>query len=209
MARSTQTYPYRIADSILQNQTDDYTLSIPEYYLLHSFFVTYSCCGKQSGKKRSFSDYGWTSFSRPNFGNSVPNKAVYLKDNLSEIIDLDDRNHFIFTTDSDDIGICFKQINLCDGQLTDVHTERAVITRSTESNRYLKLFYRIRDGFAHGKFILKINSHNEKMVIFQDDDGHNVTGRIVIKLDTLIKIIKVIDRNNMLKWKEIYEQTNS
>lgn len=206
---ATQTYPYRIAGSILYNQDDDYSLSVMEFYLIYSFFVTYSCCGTQSGKKRTFLEYGWANYSRPNFGNTVPNKAIYLKDNLREIIDLDNRNHFIFTSDSDDVIICFRQIDLMDGQLSDICTERAVITRTSESNRYLKLFYRIRDGFAHGKFILKLNENNEKMVIIQDDDGHNVTGRIVIKLNTLIELIKIIDKNNFLKWREIYGQTNS
>ena len=208
MAKRTQTYPYKIADSILYNQSDEYAFSISEYYLLYSFYVTYSCCGTQSGKKRSFSDYGWTSFSRPNFGNTVPNKAIYLKDNLSEIIDLDNRNKFIFTSDIDDVGACFKQVDLDDGKLSDFHTERAVITRTSESNRYLKLFYRVRDGFAHGKFFLKLYN-DEKIVIIQDDDGHNVTGRIVIKLNTLIKMIKIIDKNNLLKWREIYGQADS
>lgn len=204
-----QTYKYIIKDSILFNQIDDYALSVAEYYLVYSFFVTYSCCGKQSGKKRTFTEYGWTKFSRPNLGKTIPDKTLYLKDNLSEIINLDDRNHFIFTTYSDDVSSCFQQINLGDGQLSDIHTERAVITRTSESNKYLKLFYRIRDGFVHGKFLLKLNENNEKMVIIQDDDGHNVTGRIVIKLNTLIELIRIIDKNNLLKWREIYGQTNS
>lgn len=203
MARNKQTYQYHKDKSILAHQSDDYEISVDEYYLLYSFFVTYSCCGNQSGKKRTFSEYGWTKFSRPNFGKTLPNKLIYLKDSLSEIIDLDNQDHFIFTEDSDDIGDCFKRIDLCDGQLSDIHTERAVITRTSESNRYLKLFYRIRDGFAHGKFLLKFDDDNNKMVIIQDDDGHNVTGRIVIKLNTLIAMIKIIDKNNLLKWQEI------
>ncbi|MDE5737837.1 MAG: hypothetical protein K2H93_05665 [Oscillospiraceae bacterium] len=208
MAKSTQTYPYKITDSILYNLTDEYELSISEYFILYSFFVTYSCCGKQSGKKRTFKEYGWDKFARLNFGKIEADKTIYLKDNLNEIINLDDRTHFIFTTDNDDVRQCFQQINLCDGQLSDIHTERAVITRTSESSRYLKLFYRIRDGFAHGKFVLKLNDDNEKMIIIQDDDGHNVTGRIVIKLNTLIEMIKIIDKNNLLKWREIYGQAN-
>ena len=202
MANSKQTYPYRKNQSIIFNQSDEFSLSCEEYYLLYSFFVTYSCCGTQSGKKRTFKDYGWSSFARKTFSKEMPDKKVYLKDNLVEILDLDDRNYFIFTEDSDDVSTCFNDLNLPDGILCDVDTERAVITRTSESNRYLKLFYRIRDGFAHGKFLLKLNSKNEKVVIIQDDDGHNVTGRIVIKIQTLIKIIITIDKNNLLGWRE-------
>lgn len=198
MAKSTQTYPYRKNASILHNQMDDYSLSESEFYRIYSFFVTYSCCGNQSMKKRCFADYGWNCFARQYFGKTKPDKSIYLKDNLSEIINLDDNAHFVFTTDSDNVASCFQRIDLMDGPLTDTQTERAVITRTYESNRYLKLFYRIRDGFAHGKFILKLNKNNEKMIIIQDDDGHNVTGRIVIKLHTLLEMVSIIDKNNLI-----------
>ena len=56
MARNKQTYQYHKDKSILAHQSDDYEISVDEYYLLYSFFVTYSCCGNQSGKKRTFSE---------------------------------------------------------------------------------------------------------------------------------------------------------
>ena len=88
--------------------------------------------------------------------------------------------------------------NLEDGQLTDFDTERVVIGKTTESNKYLKLFYRIRNGLAHGRFILKYSSDNQKMIIIQDNDTYNVTARIVLKLSTLLSFVEQIDLNGLI-----------
>lgn len=149
-------------------------------------------------KKRNFVDYGWNSFSRT-IGDLTSNPQVYLKDALTQIVDLDDQNHFIFTNAGDDIFQCFASMNLSDGALNDFDTERCVCTRNNERSRFLNLFYRVRDGLAHGKFLLKFGTNNCKMVVIQDDDSHSVTARIVIKLDTLLRIIDVVDRNNIIQ----------
>ena len=122
-----------------------------------------------------------------------------MKDALTQIIDLDDQNYFVFTNDGDDICQCFVEINLSDGRLNDFDTERCVCTRNSERNRFLNLFYRVRDGFAHGKFLLKYGANNCKVVVIQDDDSHSVTARIVIKLDTLLRIVDVVDRDNIIQ----------
>ncbi len=54
-----QTYKYINKNSIVVQNKDEYSLTKDEYYKIHSFFVTYSMCGNQSLKKRSFKDYGW------------------------------------------------------------------------------------------------------------------------------------------------------
>ena len=127
MKATGKKHAYRIKGSILYDQADDYSLSESEYYRLYSFYVTYSCCGTQSMKKRTIEDYGWNSFSRPIYSKEPSNKEIYLKDALSEIINLDDSTHYLFTDDSDDVTECFEQLDLPDGQLTDIQTERAVV----------------------------------------------------------------------------------
>lgn len=196
--KNRQTYKYIKANSILAGQTDEYALSIREYYMIYTFYVTYSCCGTQSMKKRTFADYGWNNFART-IGNSTIDANVYLKDALTAIIDLDDIKSFVFTTDGDDLAQCYTSLNLGDGVLNDIDSERAVCSKNNESSRYLNLFYRIRDGFAHGKFLLKYGTNNAKMVVIQDDDVHNVTARIVLKLETLLRMIEIIDRNNLIQ----------
>lgn len=89
-------------------------------------------------------------------------------------------------------------MSLNDGLITDLSFERCVIGKTWENNVYLKLFHRVRDGFAHGKYCLRLSEDNIKMVVIQDDDSNNVTGRIVIRLSTLLNFITEIDINNLI-----------
>ena len=61
MSKNRQTYKYIKNNSILGDLHDDYHLSQEEFYKLYSFYVTFSMCGNQSAKKRTFMDYGWPS----------------------------------------------------------------------------------------------------------------------------------------------------
>lgn len=188
MSKSQQTYQYKKGESILGDLHDDYQLTQEEFYKLYSFYVTFSMCGNQSAKKRTFIDYGWESETIKN--------SPGLENALARVINFRDNDSFVFT-DKNDLGDQFMRNDLTDGELTNIEDERAVIGK-TEGNRYLKLFYRVRDGFAHGKHVLRETSTREKMVIIQDDNGHNVTARIVIKLSTLLRFVEVIDINNRI-----------
>lgn len=188
MTQAKQTYQYRVIDSILGTVPDEYTLSENEYYRIHSFFVTYSMCGTQSAKKRTFSDYGWN-------GECVKN--TLLGNTLKGVLNLNRNPEFVFS-EKDDLAVQFATLNLPDGMVVDVDKERAVIGKTIGANNHLKLFYRIRDGFAHGKFKLRLSSSGTKMVIIQDDNQYNVTARIVIKLDTLLNYVNAIDINGLI-----------
>lgn len=190
MGNTKQTYKYKIKGSILSKGQDEYTLSKNEYYCLYSFFVTYSMCGSQSAKKRTFMDYGWHE-------NNIKNTELGIA--LSEVLNLNRNSDFTFTV-RDDLSVQFNKCNLKDGFLVDVDCERAVIGITRGSNNYLRLFYRVRNGLAHGRFNLRFSSKNEKMVVIQDNDKDNVTARIVIKLNTLLKFIKAIDINGIILW---------
>jgi len=188
MGTERQTYRYKKEDSIMGNLRDEYSLTPEEYYKVYSFYVTYSMCGSQSAKKRSFLSYGWEQESI---------RSTPLGMALSSVLNLNRNSAFIFT-DRDDLSEQFAVQELTDGKLENVDYERAVIGKTSEGNNYLKLFYRIRDGFAHGKFHLRLSSSGEKMVIIQDDDRYNVTARIVLKLSTVLGFIKVTDKNSII-----------
>lgn len=192
-------YKYIKENSIIFAENDEYSLTEHEFFCVYSFYVTYSMCGSQSLKKRSFSDYGWNDNS---IEQTIEHKRVKteLGKALSNVIELK-TDRFCFLTDNGNLADLFNKCNLLDGTLLDCDTERAVISNTNESNKYLKLFYRIRDGFAHGKFLLKYSSNHEKMVIIQDDDTKNVTARIVIKLSTLLSVIETVDINNIIGYK--------
>ena len=182
---SEQKYKYIKTNSILYDSNDEYNLDQKEIYSIYSFFVIYSLCNNISFKQRTFVDYGWES-----------NKINQIKIELKKTIDFDNEN-FIFT-DKDNLKENFERCNLMDGALNNVDNERFVIGKTKENNSYLKLFYRIRNCFAHGKFILRYTTNNEKVVVMQDDDKYNVTARIVLKLETILNIINVIDRNKLI-----------
>lgn len=193
-----QTYKYIKNNSIIHNLKDEYEFTKDEYYLLYQFFVTYSMCGKQSSKIREIDDYGWKS-KKTDQKNDIVTSG--LKSALSSILDLDTNPMFILT-EKDNLREKFAEVNLTDGNPTEIITERAVIGKTlSESNSYFKLFYRVRDGFAHGKFVLRLGENNEKMLIIQDDDRYNVTARIIIKKDTLLDYVRTIDKNNLLNSK--------
>ena len=191
-----QTYKYKKEKSIVYGIKDQYSLSKDEYYMLYSFFVTYSMCPNQSGKSKSFVDYGWgDNILVRNINGKQQSTDLYLA--LKNVLDLDKNKNFIFT-DKNELKEKFISLDLGDGILHNFDTERAVIGKTNATNKYLKLFYRIRDGFAHGNFKLVFSSNNEKIVVIQDNNNTNVTGRIVIRLSTLLGFVNTVDKNNML-----------
>lgn len=191
MAKAVKsTYQYIQQNSILNSFYDEYELSEKEYVILYSFFVTYSMCKNQSGKGRDLVEYGWSE-------NDI-NKSG-LKKIWQSVLDLDRGAAFyFFGSGQKALSELFQAANLCDGKLTDIDTERCVIGKNSEPNKYFKLFRHIRNGLAHGNFRLIYNSHRQKMVIIQDDDSHNVTARIVLKLDTLLKLVRITDKNHLI-----------
>lgn len=187
MVKNKNSYKYIKGNSILRKVVDEYNLNLEEYFLLYSFYVTYSLCGNQSAKKKTFIDYGWKT-------NKTNNTDLGIA--LSSVLNLNRNPDFVFIEDN--INKQFLNHNLPDGEISDVDLERAVIVKSSENNNYLRLFHRIRNGLAHGKYSLCYSKNNEKIVIIQDDDSYNVTARIVIKLSTLLNFITVVDKNNFL-----------
>lgn len=186
-----QTYKYKKEKSIIYGLEDDYSLSEIEYYYLYSFYVTYSMCGSQSYKKKSFEFYGWDTHTLEKMDGGHREKTLLGK-SLYDVIDFDkNRRNFCFDEETE-LKELFKIFDLEDNT-HNYNVERAVIGKTSESNKYLKFFYRIRDGFAHGKFALKYSSIGEKMIVMQDNDSTNVTARIVIKLSTLLKFVKAVD----------------
>ena len=187
-AKNAQTYKYVEAKSILGTAPDEYHLTVDEYYRLYSFYVTYSMCGTQSRKKRTFMDYGWAS-------NKIAENG--LKTALAAVLKLHRNPNFEFPS-GNTLRTCFASHDLGDEPVSNFNSERAVIANTSRGNKYTKLFHHVRNGFAHGKFALRYSSAHEKMVVIQDDDSDNVTARIVIKLGTLLGFVAAIDLNHLI-----------
>lgn len=188
MRESKQTYKYKKSDSILSGKEDEYCLSKEQYCQLYMFYVTYSLCNGQSAKGKSFLDYGWPT-------NNI--KGTSLGNALLNVLSLNKNLDFVFT-DKDDLKTQFDAHDLTDGVIQNLENERAVIGKTPGNNNYLKLFYRVRNCLAHGKFTLRLSNESEKMVVMQDDDRYNVTARIVLKLSTILGFIRAIDKKSVI-----------
>lgn len=182
---SSNTFAYKKEESLVFNLPDDFAFSINEYYRLYSFFVTYSLYDKTNVRNRNYEDYGWRK------GNS-PFKSKEIK----PIIDLDCSRFSIVVND---IKKHFIDLDLFDKTTMAFDDERFVIAGGdSNSSKNELLFKKIRNCFAHGKYLLKYSSTKEKMVVFQDNDNHNVNARIVLKLKTLLDIISFIDKAELI-----------
>lgn len=188
-------YKYKKDESIIRESPDEYTLNPQEYHRLYSFFVTYSMCGKQSEKKRTITDYGWDE-------NNIVKSG--LKAELEKVLKLDGSDAFCFKTD-DDLKNAFSEHDLNNGRLQDIDIERAVIGLTPGDSKYFKLFYRIRDGLAHGSFSLRLDSKSNRVIVIQDQDHYNVKARIVMKLETLFQLIGKIDKKHLIQSDETIE----
>jgi hypothetical protein len=151
--------------------------------------------GNQSRKKRTIEDYGW--FKKDGHKvNSIVNSG--LKTELQHILSIESNPHFIFT-DNENFSQRLPDVMLDDKVLGDKSTERAAIVETSNvDNKYFQLFYRIRNGLAHGNFALSLDPNGERMVVIQDNDRYSVTARIIIRMKTILKFIDIIDRNNLL-----------
>lgn len=192
MALEKQTYKYLMANSILNDNRNEKRLDFSVEYLIFKFFVLNTPCIKASRRSKSLEHYGWK---------GKINDQNGLQENLSSIINLNS-HEFIFT-DKNDLNARFEENDLVDNRLKNIDIERCVIGKTLESNKLLKLLRHIRNSLAHGKYIVVNNSQDVMTIVMQDDDQRNVTARIVLRISTLIGIIKIIDKNNLLSWKEI------
>ena len=123
----TQTYKYIVNNSIVGIGNDEYSLSQEEYSSLYSFYVTYSMCGKQSLKKKTFVDYGWANNNIQVVENHKK-RNTDLGNALLGVIDFSQLSSFVFT-DKDDLEEQFNNNNLGDGilnnmMLSDVSLDR-------------------------------------------------------------------------------------
>lgn len=182
-----QTYKYEQDKSILNGMSNEYELSNTEFRILYMFFVTYSLCRNLSWQKKDLSFYGWEGSYKDTVKIEIDN--VLRPDALVVVGRNKPENTLKNEMVRHDMG---------NGLLTNFDDERAVIVDKNEDNKFYNLCYHIRNCLAHGKFVLVYSRSNQKMIIFQDDDGNNVTGRMVLSLNTLLTWIKIIDKNGKL-----------
>ena len=183
---TVQEYEYYPEGSILYGINDEYCLTQNEHFILYSFFVEYSMYGDQSMRRRNWIDYGWEN------NETIKNGA---KDALCRVLNLYKDEHFVFTRE-EDLDTQFLMTDLADGPIQSKSTERGVFAIAGESaneSYFLILFSRIRNCLAHGEFNLVYSETHEKMIVMQNHFDGNVKARCVLKLNTLLSMVRVVD----------------
>lgn len=162
--------------------------------MIWDFYVTHAICGG-SGLERSVIDYGWTKDDKKSSGYPAIEKALF------DIADLSRK-------------ICFIRAKTCKDTLTAmdlsedlicVNHERAVLLQnyniSIDENDTIQfsgggenhvncLFRHIRNALAHGNTYFFDNG----MVLLEDKDNSKITASILIKQQSLLDWIRVIDK---------------
>lgn len=156
-----------------------------EYYILYNFFVTYSLCNNQSKKQRKLSDYGCKK--NKVFKEGIKNNIVF------------EKGTFDVSKNETLVSVELVNYDLTDNKIFDLTWERGLFAYIDNENDPLNImFYYIRNSLAHGDYVIKRNNSNEKVLIMQSSLGKSIRARTVIKLETILNIIKIIDNNKII-----------
>lgn len=187
MKADYEKYKYVKEKSLLFNVKNDYELSEDEYFLIHAFYLTFTPVSSESDMSLSYIDYGWNS-------NSYVDNGI--KTRITKLFNIDDKKVFVVASKENSLRQIYEMLNLNDNE-KDYSFERIGLSNSKGSNHFEKLLILVRNCLAHGAYRLKY-CENIKMVIMQDRKDSNVTGRAIIKLTTLLSIVELVDKNNLL-----------
>lgn len=179
--------------SILSEYPDCKLLDDVALWALYEFYVLHSPCEKASRQGRSFGWYGWNGSVRDTGLGSELEAAfterkgqIYVPRGPASI----PRGDKIAV----DLLRMFRSAGFSDGPLLDVATERVAMRATAGSNSWLRLFRRVRNCLAHGRFEAVDPADGfGPSLIMEDRDANNITARMVLRLQTL------------LKWREIIE----
>ena len=162
--------------------------------MLWDFYVTHTISGG-SGLERSVNDYGWKKDDNKKDGYPALEKELIAKAGLSNNI------CFIRSTtckdtmsamnlSNDEICIEHPRAVLLQKYSTTVDENEKISFSGGGENRVNCLFRHIRNSFAHGNTYFFDNGN----VLLEDKDNSKITAAILIKQQTLLDWIRVIDK---------------
>lgn len=187
------TYGVAAHPSILGEFSGCELLDDTSLWSLYEFYVLHSPCVNVSRQGRSFEQYGW--------GGSIRDTGLGFE--LEEAFTKHKGQMFVPRGPHKlphgdklavDMARMFQLADLSDGPLSDVVTERVAMKATKGGNSWLRLFCRVRNCLAHGRFgAVDPADGLGPSLIMEDADAGNITARMVLRLQTL------------LKWREIIE----
>lgn len=173
---------------------NDSPFSYAQINILWDFYVTHAISGG-SGLARSVSDYGWKKDDNKKDGYPALEKELIAKAGLSNNI------CFIRSTtckdtlsamdlSNDEICIEHPRAVLLQKYSTTVDENDNIKFSGGGENHIKCLFRHIRNSFAHGNTYLFGNG----TILLEDMDKSKVTAAILVKQQTLLDWIKVVDK---------------
>ena len=165
----------------LKNMTDKNFVKILYFFLFHTPCINLSAQGK------SLYDYGWK---------SPWKKPYYLNRQLKEVTS---NQKLIFSAKSYDLmEDVLEKAELKDVFPPEIPKEKICIYNN-EDNQIMSSFYHIRNSLAHGRFAI-IKYKKDIIYFFEDVQANKknntckVSARIVMKQQTLLKWIEIIEK---------------
>ena len=152
------------------------------------FYVFHNPCAGLSVMSKSLSDYNW---SNP-FG-----KPFYLNKHLK---DVSNSEKLVFPADNyENILEQLEKADLKDNFPSNLSRER-IVMHDNKDNHYMSIFYHIRNSLAHGRINI-VDVDGECIFILEDVNERRknnkgevaVSARMIIKRDTLLKWIDIIE----------------
>lgn len=180
--------------SILSECPDCKLLDDAELWALYEFYVLHSPCEKTSCQGRPFERYGWSGSIRDT-GLGSELEAAFTECKGQMIVPRGPVSIPRGDKLAVDLPRMFQLADFTDGPLLDVATERVAMRATSGSNSWLRLFRRIRNCLAHGRFEAADPADGlGPSLIMEDRDANNITARIVLRLQTLLKWREIVGR---------------
>ncbi len=148
------------------------------------FFVINTPVLGLSARTIDLKTYGWT---------KPWNKKYYLNRQLKE---LSTNPQLMFSTKNyEDMEITLEKAGLLNDFPSNLSTE-VIVIYNNKNNQFISTFSHIRNSLAHGRF--NINCDSEDWIfVFEDGirrkNRFKLSARIVLKLDTLLAWVKLIE----------------
>jgi hypothetical protein len=173
----------------------DSPFSYAQIDMIWDFYVTHTISGG-SGLERDITDYGWRKNENKTDGYPALETALF------EIAELKSNICFIRSkTCKDTLG----EMDLSNDMICDVHPRAVLLQKfstTVDENENIKfagggenhitcLFRHIRNAFAHGNTYF----FESGLVLLEDKDNSTVSAEILLKQQTLLDWIKVIDKH--------------
>jgi len=154
------------------------------------FFVINSPCKGQSRRGIPLTAYGWKS--KPWYSDS------YLKNKLDKIIFGDEEKIFCFAENKKELAQKIRNNDFKENFYCHRNNQRIAIVKVCKKgcgNKYMSLFYHIRNSLAHGRLAMYPTKNNDIMFVMEDGSDINqekfgVSARIVILKSSLLNIIE-------------------